>query len=129
MPQSPSPIGQASAAGGSRREHNLSIVSPARSDQQSPVTPQQLPCAAGRAAGSEGLDSQLLDRAEAAIETFRLCFDAALAEGSPRERARLREAASNLMRVAARTTIVLDRLNALSERLGRDRGSDNGHRI
>jgi hypothetical protein len=62
------------------------------------------------------LDSELHDRAEAAIETFRSCFDAALAEGSPHDRARLRQAASDLMRVAARTTIVLDRLNALSER-------------
>jgi hypothetical protein len=62
------------------------------------------------------LDSELHERAEAAIETFRSCFDAALAEGSPHERARLRQAASDLMRVAARTTIVLDRLNALSER-------------
>jgi hypothetical protein len=72
---------------------------------------------AGRAPPStDGLDSELHDRAEAAIETFRSCFDAALAEGSPHHRARLRQAASDLMRVAARTTIVLDRLNALSER-------------
>jgi transposase-like protein len=75
------------------------------------------PPTAGRAlAGTDGLDSELHDRAEAAIETFRSCFDAALAEGSPHDRARLRQAASDLMRVAARTTIVLDRLNALSER-------------
>jgi transposase-like protein len=80
-------------------------------------------------AASDGLDSELHDRAEAAIETFRLCFDAALAVGSPRERARLREAASNLMRVAARTTIVLDRLNALSERSGFDRGPNNDRRV
>ena len=73
--------------------------------------------AASRAlASTDGLDSELHDRAEAAIETFRSCFDAALAEGSPHDRARLRQAASDLMRVAARTTIVLDRLNALSER-------------
>jgi len=117
-PRTSPPMGQASAAGGTRREHLLSIVAPAHSGQQSPIIPQQSSRAASRAAGSEGLDSELLDRAEAAIETFRLCFDAALAEGSPRERARLREAASNLMRVAARTTIVLDRLNALSERAG-----------
>jgi transposase-like protein len=128
-PQSPPSMSQASAAGGTRVAHNLSILAPARSGQQSPIIPQQSPRTAGHAAGSEGLDSELHDRAEAAIETFRLCFDAALAESSPRERARLREAASNLMRVAARTTIVLDRLNALSERSGRDRGSDNGHRI
>ena len=71
----------------------------------------------GRAlASNEGLDRELYGRAEAAIQTFRSCFDAALAEGSPNERARLRQAASDLMRVAARTTIVLDRLNALSER-------------
>ena len=71
----------------------------------------------GRAlAFADGLDRELHQRAEAAIETFRSCFDAALAEGSPHERARLRQAASDLMRVAARTTIVLDRLNALSER-------------
>jgi hypothetical protein len=33
------------------------------------------------------------------------------------------------MRVAARTTIVLDRLNALSERSVFDRGSSSGPRI
>jgi hypothetical protein len=67
-------------------------------------------------APADGLDNELHDRAEAAIETFRSCFRAALAEGSPQARARLRQAASDLMRVAARTTIVLDRLNALNER-------------
>ena len=128
-PQSPLPIGQATAAGGTLRGHHLSVVAPVPSDKQSPIVHQQPPRAAGRASGSERLDSELHDRAEAAIETFRSCFDAALAEGSPHGRARLREAASNLMRVAARTTIVLDKLNALSERSGRDRGSDNGHRI
>jgi hypothetical protein len=89
--------------------------------EQRPVTELQQhrgpPHTAGRAlASTDGLDSELHERAEAAIETFRSCFDAALAEGSPHERARLRQAASDLMRVAARTTIVLDRLNALSER-------------
>jgi hypothetical protein len=89
--------------------------------EQRPVTALQQhrgpPRTADRAlASTDGLDSELHERAEAAIETFRSCFDAALAEGSPHERARLRQAASDLMRVAARTTIVLDRLNALSER-------------
>jgi len=65
---------------------------------------------------TDGLDSELHQRAEAAIETFRSCFDAVLAEASPQQRARLRQAASDLMRVAARTTIVLDRLNAVGER-------------
>jgi hypothetical protein len=63
-----------------------------------------------------GLDRELHGRAEAAIAAFRSGFDAALAEGSPDVRQRLRQAASDLMRVAARTTIVLDRLNATAER-------------
>jgi hypothetical protein len=73
--------------------------------------------AAGRnSAITAGLDRELHGRAEAAIAAFRSSFDAALAEGSPGVRQRLREAASDLMRVAARTTIVLDRLNAMAER-------------
>jgi hypothetical protein len=66
-----------------------------------------------------GLDRELHIRAEAAIEMFRSSFDAALTEVSPGVRERLRQAAAELMRVAARTTIVLDRLNAGSERSGR----------
>jgi transposase-like protein len=63
-----------------------------------------------------GLDDELHGRAEAAIAAFRSSFDAAIAEGSPDVHQRLRQAASDLMRVAARTTIVLDRLNATAER-------------
>ncbi len=70
-------------------------------------------------APTPGLDSELRSRAEAAIATFRSSFDAALAESSPLVRERLRQAASDLMRVAARTTMVLDRLNAGAERSGR----------
>jgi hypothetical protein len=66
-----------------------------------------------------GLDSELHTRAEAAIAMFRSSFDAALIEGSPNVRERLRQAAADLMRVAARTTIVLDRLTAGAERPGR----------
>ena len=72
--------------------------------------------AVGASALSAGLDSELHGRAEAAIAAFRSSFDAALTEGSPVVRQRLRQAASDLMRVAARTTIVLDRLNAIAER-------------
>jgi len=71
------------------------------------------------APGLPGLDSELHLRAEAAIESFRSSFDAALVEGSPGVRERLRQAATDLMRVAARTTIVLDRLNAITERSAR----------
>jgi len=101
-------------------EQALLTSGPASSEQRPSAEPQRHPNSSrttGRPlAFTDGLDSELHQRAEAAIETFRSCFDAALAEGSPHERARLRQAASDLMRVAARTTIVLDRLNALSER-------------
>jgi transposase-like protein len=87
-----------------------------------PVTPMLSqpappPRAAGRnSAFTAGLDRELHGHAEAAIAAFRSSFDAALAEGSTDVRQRLRQAASDLMRVAARTTIVLDRLNASAER-------------
>ena len=107
-------------AGGHRRELAPAAIGPARSEQR-PAAELQRPPGSFRTAGralafTDGLDRELHDRAEAAIETFRSCFDAALAEGSPHDRARLRQAASDLMRVAARTTMVLDRLNALNER-------------
>jgi transposase-like protein len=73
----------------------------------------------GVGSGLPGLTSELHLRAEAAIEMFRSSFDAALVEGSPDVRERLRQAATDLMRVAARTTIVLDRLSANAERATR----------
>jgi hypothetical protein len=89
-------------------------VTPMPSERHQAGPPQR---AAGRASAfTAGLDSELHGRAEAAIAAFRSSFDAALAEGSPGVRQRLRQAASDLMRVAARTTIVLDRLNANAER-------------
>jgi hypothetical protein len=62
------------------------------------------------------LDAELRADAEAAIQAFRSSFDAALAENVPVTRERLRQTASDLMRVAARTTIVLDRLSAGAKR-------------
>jgi hypothetical protein len=83
----------------------------APAEQQAPPPPA--------AAQLPGLDSALHLRAEAAIEMFRSSFDAALSEGSPVLCERLRRAASDLMRVAARTTIVLDQLSAIAERSAR----------
>jgi hypothetical protein len=93
---------------------------PTLHDLSQPALPQQLPQSApnaGRGSASTAkLDRELYGRVETAIEAFRLSFDAALAEGSLVTRQRLRQAASDLMRVAAQTTIVLDRLNARTER-------------
>jgi len=86
-----------------------SSSAPADKPDQRPAAPPPTP----------GLDSELHTRAEAAIAMFRSSFDAALIEGSPGVRERLRQAAADLMRVAARTTIVLDRLTAGAERPGR----------
>jgi hypothetical protein len=89
-------------------------VTPIPLEQSQAGLPQR---ATGRASAfTAGLDRELHGRAEAAIAAFRSSFDAALAEGSPPVRQRLRQAASDLMRVAARTTIVLDQLNANAER-------------
>ncbi len=89
-------------------------VTPMFGERSQPAAPQR---AAGRTSAlTAGLDDELHGRAEAAIAAFRSSFDAALEEGSPGVRQRLRQAASDLMRVAARTTIVLDRLNASAER-------------
>jgi hypothetical protein len=89
-------------------------------DRRATVVPQQRPGGsrhiARGSAFSAGLDHELHGRVEAAIAAFRSSFDAALTEGSPVVRQQLRQAASELMRVAARTTIVLDRLNTSAER-------------
>jgi hypothetical protein len=95
-------------------------VTPTLRDLNQPAMPQVQP---GRAPNIDGgsaltarLDRELRGRAEAAIEAFRSSFNAALTEDSLVVRQRLRQAASDMMRVAARTIIVLDRVNAGIER-------------
>jgi hypothetical protein len=101
------------------RDRENTLGGPTYQGRDQPKLPQPPPGSArnlGQAsAATAGLDSDLQCRAEAAIEAFRSSFDAALAEASPVRRLKLRQAASDLMRVAARTTIVLDRLNARAE--------------
>ena len=63
-----------------------------------------------------GFDTDLQNQIEESIEAFRANLNAALADGSPVRREELRAAASDLMRIAARTMIVLDRLSAGHER-------------
>jgi hypothetical protein len=106
---------------------------PMQNGRPQPAVPQQ-PSGAPRStargsAFTAGLDNELHGRAEAAIAAFRSSFDAALSDGSPHLHRQLRQAASDLMRVAARTTIVLDRLNAAAEHAaGRAEGQpSSGH--
>src|ERR1700694_5982994 len=110
-------VGQVKAPPLEREEKSESAfappVKPVRTDL-GPVEALQRqrgkPGSQGRASAlTAAVDADLRAHAEAAIQTFRSGFDAALAENSPVMRERLRQAASNLMRAAARTTIVLDR--------------------
>jgi transposase-like protein len=88
-------------------------VRPVVANRQRPPAAAQEPLGAARApALTAELDAALQAHVEAAIQSFRSSFTAALAESSPASRERLREAAALLMRAAARTTIVLDRLTA-----------------
>jgi hypothetical protein len=101
-------------------DNRAATHTPTLPDVSQPVIPQQRSRSARntdqRSASTAELDRQLFRCAEVAIEAFRSSFDAALAEGSLVTHRCLREAASDLMRVAARTTIALDRLNASTER-------------
>jgi transposase-like protein len=139
VPLQPQAVG--SPAHGGARENSRSIgeegrlgpvgpvaIQPGRDPRVPPFTPGQTEQGAAhflrqrpsssreRGNTAVALDSELHGRAEAAIAAFRSSFDAALAEASPHVRQRLREAAADLMRVAARTTIVLDQLNARADR-------------
>ena len=98
---------------GDKREcHFVPPIRPTLIEESSTAAPQKPPSARRAPAFTAALDPELQAYAEAAIQTFRLNLDTALAENSPVTRERLRQAASNLMRAAARTTIVLDRLDA-----------------
>jgi hypothetical protein len=94
--------------GDKRERHFVPPIRPTPIEESSTVAPQKHPSAGRAPAFTAELDPKLQAYAEAAIQTFRSSFDAALAENSPVMRDRLRQAASNLMRAAARTTIVLD---------------------
>ncbi len=123
--RAPDPIRPERTAG--KSEHYASVPGLVRASAPIAATPFRQPPGepdrnAKVATPTPGLDNELHIRAEAAIEMFRSSFDAALTEGSPGVRERLRQAAADLMRVAARTTIVLDRVTAGSERL--DRGQN-----
>ena len=102
--------------GDKRERHLVPTIRPTSTEQSLIAAPQKPPRADRAPALTAELDPELQAYAEAAIRTFRFSFDEALAENSPVTRERLRQAASDLMRAAARTTIVLDRLNTGAKR-------------
>jgi hypothetical protein len=84
-------------------------------DEGRTENPPIQPAARRSSALKAGLDAELQSQMEEAIETFRSHMHTALTDLSPAGRERLRAAASELMRMAARTMIVLDRLSASHE--------------
>jgi transposase-like protein len=84
--------------------------------RQSEHRPEPRPFTARGSALKAGLDTELKSQMEEAIEAFRSNLNAALVDRSPARREELRAAASDLMRMAARTMIVLDRLSAVHDR-------------
>lgn len=81
--------------------------------EDSRLEPRQ-PAARGSALVAD-FDTALQSQIEESIEAFRVNLNAALADRSPMRREELRAAASDLMRMTARTMIVLDRLSAAHE--------------
>jgi transposase-like protein len=84
-------------------------------DEDRTGNPPIRPAAKRGSALKAGLDAELQNQMEEAIETFRSHMHAALTDLSPAGREKLRAAASELMRMAARTMIVLDRMSASHE--------------
>ncbi|HVJ52221.1 MAG TPA: hypothetical protein VM689_07155 [Aliidongia sp.] len=63
------------------------------------------------------LDAELRAQADAAIVKFQTAFETILGQETAESRKELRQAASDLMRVAARTTIALERKEAIVHRM------------
>jgi len=81
-----------------------------------PAPPRPFPDVEPKTALNASLDADLRAQADAAILIFQSAFAAVLDEETVATRKQLRQAASDLMRVAARTTIVLERKDAIVDR-------------
>ncbi|MDB5359214.1 MAG: hypothetical protein JWO51_511 [Rhodospirillales bacterium] len=81
-----------------------------------PAPPRPFADVEPKTALTANLDTELRAQADAAILIFQTAFAAVLGEETVATRKELRQAASDLMRVAARTTIALERKDALVDR-------------
>jgi transposase-like protein len=78
-----------------------------------PAPPAQMPAPSGKSSALRAnLDDQLRAAAETAMADFLQRFDTAASEQTSEAYQQLRQSAGELMRIAARTTIVVDRLGA-----------------
>jgi hypothetical protein len=81
-----------------------------------PAPPRPFADVEPKTALTANLDAELRAQADAAIVIFQTAFAAVLGEETVATRKELRQAASDLMRVAARTTIALERKDAIVDR-------------
>lgn len=81
-----------------------------------PAPPRPFADVEPKTALTANLDVELRAQADAAILAFQTAFAAVLGEETVATRKELRQAASDLMRVAARTTIALERKDAIVDR-------------
>ena len=81
-----------------------------------PAPPRPFADVEPKTALNASLDAELRAQADAAIVIFQTAFAAVLGEETVATRKELRQAASDLMRVAARTTIALERKDAIVDR-------------
>ena len=81
-----------------------------------PAPPRPFADVEPKTALTANLDAELRAQADAAILIFQTAFAAVLGEENVATRKELRQAASDLMRVAARTTIALERKDAIVDR-------------
>lgn len=81
-----------------------------------PAPPRPFADVEPKTALNANLDAELRAQADAAILAFQTAFAAVLADETAATRKELRQTSSDLMRVAARTTIALERKDAIADR-------------
>ncbi len=81
-----------------------------------PAPPRPFADVEPKTALNANLDAELRAQADAAIQAFQTAFAAVLADETAATRKELRQTSSDLMRVAARTTIALERKDAIADR-------------
>jgi hypothetical protein len=118
-PSAPQPVPAAAPAQPAapfRFTYENRAVEPPPRQPRPPTTPRPFAQPEPKTALNANLDAELRGQADAAIATFQAAFEAVLGEETSDTRKALRQAASDLMRVAARTTIALERKDAAVDR-------------
>jgi hypothetical protein len=119
-PQAPAPQPAATApaqpAAPFRFTYENRAVEPPPRQPRQPMAPRPFAQPEPKTALNANLDAELRSQADAAVAVFQAAFEAVLASETAETRKELRQAASDLMRVAARTTIALERKDAAVDR-------------